>query len=127
MRIFFKVSVKFLKFPFYSLAFNVAFFSKRIFLNAFVQQRWKNAPEKLFFFKESEQLFLISKNFFERRRLLARLEALLIIAACGDVVERAKSIHVQLSLIWSAGHPLHQAVSHFIVIFYNKEDTIIRS
>ena len=34
-------------------------------------------------------------------------------AACGDVVERVKSIYVQMSVIWSAGHPLHQAVFFF--------------
>ena len=73
MRIFFKVSVMFLKFPFYSLAFNVHSFRKG--------------------------------------------KALLITAACGDVVELVKSIYVQLSLIWSAGHPLHQAISLFSALF----------
>ena len=81
----------------------------------------KNVSEN--FFRESENMFLISKNFFERRRLLARLKALLITAACGDVVELVKSVCVQLSLIWSAGHPLHQAVSHFSVLFFFFEKT----
>ena len=47
-----------------------------------------------------------------RRGLLARLKALFITASCGDVVQRVKSMYVQLSLISSAGQPLHQAVSH---------------
>ena len=51
-----------------------------------------------------------------RRRLFARLKALLTNGACRDVVERVESMYVQLSLISSAGHPLHQAgsyLSHF--------------
>ena len=41
-------------------------------------------------------------------------------AACGDVVERVKSIYVQMSVIWSAGHPLHQAVSLFFFALKKK-------
>ena len=47
---------------------------------------------------------------------IAWLEALLITAACGDVVKRVKSVYVQMSLIWSGGHPLYQAVSLFSVL-----------
>ena len=39
-------------------------------------------------------------------------------SACGDVVERVKSVYDQLSLISSAGHPLHQAISHFLSFFF---------
>ena len=58
-----------------------------------------------------------------RRRLLARLRALLVTAACGDVVERVKSMYVQLSFTSLAGHPLHLAASHFSVFFDEKRET----
>ena len=77
----------------------------------------------LFFFRKYlfSNLFFVSKknlSFHMRQGLLARLKALLITASCGDVDERVKSMYVQLSLISSAGHPLHQAVSHFYWSFF---------
>ena len=82
--------------------------------------------KELFFFRkrfEKHITFFVSKKhfFLMRRGLLARLEALFITASYGNVVERAKSMFVQLSLISSAGHPLHYAVSHFSDSLEKKE------
>ena len=123
MRIFFKVSVKFWNFLVILLLLLSILFEKECY---FWKRFCSTKMKKCFwtFFRESEKCFWFPRFFFERRRLLARLKALLITAACGDVVELVKSVCVQLSLIWSAGDPLHQAVSH---IFLEKEDTIIRS
>ena len=46
------------------------------------------------------------------------MKALLTIAACRGVVERVKSVCIQLSLIPAAGHPLHQAVSLLLFCFF---------
>ena len=47
----------------------------------------------------------------------ARMKALLTIAACRAVVERAESMCIQLSLISAAGHPSHQAISLLFFCF----------
>ena len=116
MRIFLKVSVKFSNFFVILLLFVHSLRKGMLLLKTLLF----NKDEKMFlkFFSENQKNVLISNNFFERNRLLARLKALLITAACGDVVELVKSTYVQLSLIWSAGDPLHQAVSHFILFFF---------
>ena len=49
-----------------------------------------------------------------RRRAHTRLKALLTIAASRGVVERVRSMCIQLSLISSAGHSLHQAISPIV-------------
>ena len=80
--------------------------------------------KEFFFLKMWKQitLFVSQENhfFLMRRRLRWVIESSLEhTASCGDVVERVKSVYVQLSLISSAGHPLHQAVS----LFFSKERT----
>ena len=54
-----------------------------------------------------------------RRRAHTRLKALLTIAASRGVVERVRSMCIQLSLISSAGHSLHQPISLFPVFSKN--------
>ena len=65
---------------------------------------WKYEKESLFLFPKRTTFFLI------RRRLHCVIgSSLEHTVACGDVVERVKSINVQMSLIWSAVLVLYQA------------------
>ena len=66
----------------------------------------------------TNHLFCFTTFFLWVEDCVASLGALLITAACGDVVERVKSVYDQLSLMSSAGHPSHQAVSLFILLFF---------
>ena len=63
--------------------------------------------------KVIDSLYFFSLLLLDR----ARMRALLTIAACRDVVERVKSVCIQLSCISAAEHPLHHAMSHFFSSF----------
>ena len=54
------------------------------------------------------------------------MKALLTIAACRDVVERVKSVCIQLSCISAAGHPLHQAISLLFFCFSFSLESLIK-
>ena len=100
------------------------FFFKTIGNTVFLALIWI-----VFFRKEYEKykMFIPRRTtcFHMRRIALRDWKLLLITAACGDVVERVKSVYDQLSLFSPAGHPLHQAISHFILfwIFFLKRKT----
>ena len=104
------------KFPLQTLLFNR---NKKLFLKN------KKILNNSSFEENRKNIFYISKKLFfhMRRRLLARSRALLVTAACSDVVERVKSVYVQLSFTSPAGHPLHLAASHSSFFFGEKRKT----
>ena len=77
----------------------------------------KFSSKKKNFSKKKKTFFFIHM----RRRAHTRLKALLTIAASRGVVERVRSMCIQLSLISSAGHSLHQPISLFSCFFKKKK------
>ena len=103
----------------------VFFFSKHFLLNFFWGRNifWskKECAQKLSFEFSSKKISLKEKKTYfkihTRWGSRARMKALLTIAACRAVVERVKSMCIQLSFISAAGHPSHQAISLLFFCF----------